>query len=96
MTVCLWGISVGLRLGLGLLCRVRDPGMGGAHAGLVDESDRGLLACCPEASSLLAVTYPGRSPEGAKIPLPGGPTVGISVKLLSLKTGLYLVPPGLE
>lgn len=28
MTVCLWGISVGLRLGLGLLCRVRDLGTG--------------------------------------------------------------------
>lgn len=96
MTDCLWGISVGPRLGLGLLCKVRDLGTGGADMGLVDESDWGLLACCPEASSLLAVTYPGRNPEGGKTPLPGGPTVGISVKLLSMKTSLYFVPPGLE
>lgn len=97
MTVCLWGISVGLRLGLGLLCRVRDLGTG-------EVLTRGLwmnqtMVSWPAAQRLPSCslsTYPRRSPEGAKTPLPGGPTVGISVKLLSLKTGLCLVPPGLE
>lgn len=49
----------------------------------------------PGASSLLAVTYPGRSPEGAKAPLPGGPKPCISVRLFGMKTALCPGPPGL-
>lgn len=74
VTICLWGISVGLRLACAWFAVFRDLGTREVptHSlGLVDGSDWSAAQSPPCSQA----PYPGRSPEGAKTPSPGGSTV---------------------
>lgn len=91
VTICLWGISVGLRLGLCLVCWAYRSGnreVWKRSLRLADESDSSLLICGPGASS----SFPGRSPEGAKIPSPGGSIVVYFCQIIKYESSLRSCP----